>query len=186
MRDPGPGQDQDPGDERDPSTVACLGRTRSAVLNVLVVVGAGIAASGWVLGRHDPDPAPPWGFPATRRASMIALMALIAASYLVLRVGSGREALGDPSRRASRFFRARVAASSVAALAVPLGFAHGWFLDPRLEAIAPCWVAALGLGFLCLPKGPELDDFDEPDGRLRPGRPADRTARTPGAAKEAS
>ena len=148
--------------ERDPVVIACLGRTRSAVLNVLVVVGAGIAASGWVLGRHDPVAALPWELLTTRRASMIALGALIAASYLILRVGSGREALRDPSRRASRFFRARVAASGVAGLAVPLGFAHGWFLDPRLESLAPYWVAALGLGFLALPRGPELDDFDEP------------------------
>ena len=160
MPDPGPGQD--PGLDRDPPAVACLERTRSAVLNVLVFVGAGIAASGWALGRHDPNAAPPWGPLATRRASMVALVALIALSYLILRVGSGREALRDPSRRASRFFRARVAAASVAALAIPLGFAQGWFVDPRLESLAPYWVAALGLGFLSLPRGPELDDFDEP------------------------
>ena len=43
-----------------------------------------------------------------------------------------------------------------------VGFAHGWLVDPRLEALAPFWVAALGLGFLALPRGHELDDFDEP------------------------
>jgi hypothetical protein len=160
MPDLGPGED--PGLERNPPAVACLGRTRSAVLNVLVIVGGGIAASGWALGRHDPAAALPWGLATTRRASMIALVALIALSYFILRIGSGREALRDPSRRASRFFRARVAASSVAALTIPLGFAHGWFIDPRLESLAPYWVAALGLGFLALPRGHELDDFDEP------------------------
>jgi hypothetical protein len=154
--------DFDPALGRDPSAAACLERTRSAVLNVLVVVGAGIAASGWVLGHHDPDAVLPWGLVKTRRASMVALVALIALAYLILRVVAGREMLRDPARRASRFFKGRVAASSVAALAVPLGFAYGWLVDPRLEVIAFFWVTALGLGFLALPRGHELDDFDEP------------------------
>lgn len=148
--------------ERDPSATDCVERTRSAVLNVLVVVGAGIAASGWVLGHHDPDAALPWGFFETRRASLIALGVLAALSYLILRVGTGREKLRDPGSRASRFFRGRVASASVAALAIPLGFAYGWLVDPHLEALAPFWVTALGLGFLALPRGHELDDFDEP------------------------
>jgi hypothetical protein len=147
---------------RSATSTACLDRTRSAVLNVLVVVGAGIAASGWVLGHHDPDAALPWGLLKTRRASMIALGTLIALSYMILRIVAGREMLRDPERRSARFFKGRVAAASIAALAVPLGFAHGWFLDARLEALAPYWVAALGLGFLALPSGHELDDFDEP------------------------
>ena len=154
--------DRAEGLERDPSATACLDRTRSAVLNVLVVVGAGIAASGWVLGHHDPEDPLPWGMLATRRASMIALASVIALSALILRVVAGRERLRDPARRASRFYRGRVASASLAALAIPLGFAHGWLLDPRLEALAPFWVAALGLGFLALPRGHELDDFDEP------------------------
>jgi hypothetical protein len=148
--------------ERGPMTVACLSRTRSAVLNVLVAVGAGIAASGWALGRHEPIAVLPWSLTRSRQAALGVLIAVIAASFALFRIGSGREALRDPSTRTTRFFRSRVAASAFAALAVPLGFAHGWFLDPRLEALAPYWIAALGLGFLALPKGPELDDFDEP------------------------
>ena len=62
MPEPGAGA----GTDREPAAAACLERTRSAVLNVLVVVGAGIAASGWVLGRHDPDAAPPLGPGADR------------------------------------------------------------------------------------------------------------------------
>ncbi len=146
----------------EPSAEACLDRTRSAVLNVLVAIGAGIAASGWALGQHEPDAVLPWSPVTTGRASMVALVGLVALSYATLRISSGREALKDPGRRASRFFRGRVAAAIVGGLAVPLGFAHGWFVDPRLEALAPFWVAALGLGFLALPRGPELDDFDEP------------------------
>ncbi len=147
---------------RDPAAVACLERTRSAVLNVLVAVGAGIAASGIVLGRHDVDAAPPWGVARTQRLATAALLVLVAVAYLILRVGSGREALRDGPARAGRFYRSRVTATAVAALAVPLGFASGWIADPRLDALAPFWVAALGLGFLALPRGHELDDFDDP------------------------
>ncbi|WP_435008540.1 hypothetical protein P12x_005747 [Tundrisphaera lichenicola] len=150
------------GISRKPATLACLARTRSAVLNVLVVVGAGIAASGWILGRHNPDAALPWGLERTQRALMGALMVLGVASYVLLRVGSGRDALRDPSRRAANFFKARVGTASIAGLAIPLGFAYGWLIDPRLQALAPFWIAALGLGFLALPRGAELDDFDEP------------------------
>src|SRR4051812_37367866 len=101
MRDPGAVPELD----RDPATAACLERTRSAVLNVLVAVGAGIAASGWALGRHEPDAVLPWGLIRTQRAGMAALGVVVALSYATLRVGSGREALRDPSRRAARFFR---------------------------------------------------------------------------------
>jgi hypothetical protein len=154
--------DPSPGLERPSEANACLERTRSAVLNVLVVIGAMIAASGWVLGHHDVDPLPRGVEETWRFASMIALGVLIALSYLILRIVAGRERLRDPSRRASRFFGGRVASAIVAGLAVPLGFAHGWLLNPNLEALAPFWVAAVGLGFLALPRGHELDDFDEP------------------------
>jgi hypothetical protein len=148
--------------DRPAAVVACLERTRSAVLNVLVFVGAGIAASGWVLGNHDPDAVLPWGFVKTRQVALGVLAGLVAVSYAILRIIAGREALRDPARRASRFFKGRVAASCISALAVPLGFAYGWFVDPLLGSIAPFWIAALALGFLALPRGPELDDFDEP------------------------
>src|SRR4051794_10619551 len=94
--------------DREPAATACLERTRSAVLNVLVVVGAGIAASGWILGRHDPDAALPWGPERTGRAFMAALLVLGGFAYLLLRVGSGREALREPAQRASKFFKAQV------------------------------------------------------------------------------
>ncbi len=151
---------------RDPATVACLDRTRSGVLNVLVAVGSGIAASGWILGRHQPGGPPPWGPARTQRVATAAVMVLVALSYMVLRVGSGRESLLDPATRADRFRRARLGSAALGALAVPLGFAYGWFADPRLEALAPFWVGALGLGFLALPRGHELDGFAEPIAEL--------------------
>ncbi len=147
---------------RPPEAVACLVRTRSAVLNVMVFVGAGIAVSGWGLGRHKVLQPIFLGLTVTRRGSIVVLLGLIALAYLILRVGSGRELLRDPNTRASRFFWARLAAAIVAAWAIPLGFVAGWANDARLEALAPFWIAALGLGFLALPRGYELDDFAEP------------------------
>ncbi len=149
---------------RDPETIACLERTKSAVLNVLVAVGSGIAVSGLVLGRHEAVGPLPWDGPKTQRAAFLILIGLIALAYMILRVGSNRDALRDPIARAGRFTRSRVTASAVAALAIPLGFAYGWFADPRLEALAPFWVAALGMGFLAIPRGHELDGLDASPG----------------------
>jgi hypothetical protein len=55
-----------------------------------------------------------------------------------------------------------VAAAAVGALAVPLGLVYGWTVRPRLDAVAPFWVAALALGFLALPRVHELEGFDAP------------------------
>ena len=162
---------------RDPETVDCLVRTRSAVLNVLVFVGAGIAVSGWGLRQRQAGRLAPWGWdlPLTQQGAMAVLVGLIALAYVVLRVGSNRELLRDPARRGGRFFRSRVAAAVVAASAIPLGFVAGWANDPRLEALAPFWIAALGLGFLALPRGYELDDFAEPiPARASTSPPPDR------------
>ncbi len=145
----------------DPVAAACIDRTRSSVLNVLVVVGAGIAASGLVLGRLDRgavlwDPITSW------RIAVAVLVAIFLASRLLLRVGSGREALRDASGRAARFTRAHVVSAVVGGLAVPLGFAYGWAIQPKIEAVSPFWVVALATGFLALPRGQELDGFDDP------------------------
>jgi hypothetical protein len=145
----------------EPAALVCLDRTRSAVLNVLVAVGAGIAVSGWVLGRLDRG-ALLWDPVMARRLSIIVVVALLLASRIVLRTGSGRAALKDPATRASRFERSHLIAAIVGALAVPLGFAYGWAVKPRLEDISPFWVVALASGFLALPRSHELAGFDEP------------------------
>jgi len=152
--------DRDP-TRLDPAALACLERTRSAVLNVLVVVGAGIAVSGWTLGRLDGG-ALLWDPIASRRLAVVVLVALFLAGRVVLRVGAGRSALRDPSRRAARFARAHVASAVLGGLAVPVGFAYGWAIQPRLEAVSPFWVVALTGGFLALPRTHELADFDRP------------------------
>ena len=145
----------------EPAAVACLDRTRSAVLNVLVVVGAGIAVSGWVLGRLDRG-ALVWDPIMARRNSIAVVLALLVASRVVLRVGSSRSARRDPATCARRFERSHFVAAVIGAVAVPLGFAYGWAIKPRLEDISPFWVVALASGFLALPRSHELAGFDEP------------------------
>ncbi len=148
-------------DTLEPAVVACLDRTRSAVLNVMVVAAAGIAVSGLVLRRRDRG-ALAWPLDDTRRLAYSLLLVIVTAS-IALRRGLGRRsALNDPSRRCTRFFRAHVLAVTVGALAVPLGLAHGIAAEPSLQAVAPFWVAALALGALAFPRARELEDFDEP------------------------
>lgn len=139
----------------------CLERTRSAVLNVLIVAGTGIAVSGGLLRWRDrwalsrvPD--------GVGKGILAALMAVAVASYVVRRTVSGRSA------SATRFYRGHVIAAGLATLAVPLGLAYGWFVRPRLDAVGPFWVVALALGFLAFPRARQLEDLDldldlEPD-----------------------
>lgn len=148
----------------EPAARACLHRTRSAVLNVMVAVGVGIAASGFFLAGRDPA-----GLDATSglarllvREDRLDLLILVVVGYLVRRIGTRRSALSDPAGRASRFHRAHVATAVLGALAVPLGLLHAWAVRPQLEAVAPYWVAALAIGFLSLPRAAELEGFDEP------------------------
>jgi len=146
----------------DPASRACLARTRSAVLNVLVAMGLMIAVSGWLLraraaaaGRQQPAM-------ALERGLMAGLIVLGVTSYLSRRLMGRRAALRDPSRRESVFFWSHVLPALIAALAVPLGLAHGWLIIPRLEAVIPYWVVPLALGFLALPRERELAEFDRP------------------------
>jgi hypothetical protein len=145
----------------DAASAAALERTRSAVLNVLVAVGTSIAASGFLLRWHDR-----WavlrGPDRLGRGLIVALVGVVVASYLTRRVVADRSALRDPSRRLRRFHRGHVLSAIVAACAVPLGLAYGWFIKPRLDAVVPFWVAALALGFLALPRAAELEGLDPP------------------------
>ncbi|HEX8204326.1 MAG TPA: hypothetical protein VF590_27860 [Isosphaeraceae bacterium] len=144
----------------DPAT-ACLERTRSAVLNVLVIDGCGIAASGLALGRRglgialwEPEP--------TRRRAYLALLGLTFVSYLLRRTLGARAALHDPRRRAGRFYWAHVLGAAVGTLALPLGFAYGWLIRPVPREVLPFWVVALALGVLSFPRRDEIEGFDRP------------------------
>jgi hypothetical protein len=145
----------------EPAALSCLERTRTVVVNILVAVACGIGASGLILRWRDRT-ALLRASDGTRQALLGALLVLVAASFVAKRAGAGRRALRDPSRRAARFFRAHLLAAALEALAIPLGLVYGWFVRPRLDGVAPFWVAALALGFLALPRAHELDGFDAP------------------------
>lgn len=145
----------------EPAAVACLERTRSAVLNVLVGAGVLVAASGWLLRERDrweairaPEP--------VRRGLLGGLLLVVFASYAVRRVMGSRSALREPEQRGTRFFRAHVISAAIALVALPLGLAYAWLSRGVLNDVAPFWIAAFALGFLALPRAIELADFDAP------------------------
>jgi len=143
---------------RAPDWDACLLRTRTTVLNVLVAVGLMIALSGWLLRRRAGD-----GILLAARGMheglLLALIVAAVASYLVRRAGMSRLSAIPADRRASRFYWSHVGAAVIASLGVPLGLVHGWCVDPRLESVVPFWVVPLALGFLAIPRRGEVDDL---------------------------
>ncbi len=127
---------------------ACLERTRSHVLNVMVAVGLSIAVSGWLLRQRalavQPRPA------KTISDSLYAvLIALAAASFISKRLLTTRAARAGPERFERLFYWAHVGPALIASLAVPVGFAYGWLVRPGLDAIIPFWAVPFVLGFLC-------------------------------------
>jgi hypothetical protein len=139
---------------------ACLERTRSHVLNVLVAVALSIAASGWLMWQRaltwQPRPA------KTLSDSLyVVLIAIGAASYISKRLITTRAARAEPGHRDRLFYWSHVAPASIAALAVPIGLAYGWLVSPRLDAIIPFWAVPIALGFLSLPRQSELSNRDD-------------------------
>jgi len=133
---------------------ACLERTRTAVLNVLIAVGVCIALSGGLLRFRAED----------REASasrnlhqelMASLIVISVISYATRRILSQRTLHGKPAPRESLFYW-----SIIAALAAPLGLVYGWWVDRSVQSVAPFWIAALALGSLALPRARELECFD--------------------------
>ena len=149
------------------------------MLNVLVAVGMIVALSGFVLRSRAAGAL----FPVPDRVNQgmfLGLGLIFALSTILRRVLGARARLRDPLTRGTRFYWGHVVPALVGAGAAVLGFAYGWLISPRLEAILPFWLAALVLGVLSYPRGRELDDFDTPDGPARrtgaddagPGDPA--------------
>jgi hypothetical protein len=145
----------------DPEWEACLSRTRSWVLNVLVGVGLLIAVSGWVLRRHREHaivgPSRGW-----HDGLLSGLIAVGACSYVLRRPRFRRPEGEIRSRRMARFFRSHVGSAAIAAIGVPLGLLYGWFVDPRLEGVIVFWIVPLALGLLALPRRGELDEVVPP------------------------
>ena len=113
----------------DEASQACLSRTRSAVLNVLIAVGLTIAISGWLLRGREPLPA---GL-VERQAHQVLTLSLVVLgvlSFLLRRIIGGRRGLSDPSGRASRFFWSHV-------LAAIVGADHTIGSTPRLVERSP-------------------------------------------------
>jgi hypothetical protein len=140
----------------------CLERTRSHVLNVLVVVGLSIAVSGWLLrGRaQDWQPRPA----KTLSDSLyVALIALAATSYIARRIIAARATRADAGFRDQLFYWSHVGPALIAAVAVPLGFAYGWLVTPRLDAVIPFWAVPFALGCLSFPRQSELTDLERAD-----------------------
>lgn len=145
----------------EPAARQCLEQTRTSVLNVLVAVGIGIAASGLYLRGRDRG-ALFWPERTAARTSYLLLLGLVLASFATRRVGASRSALKDAEGRGARFYRAHLSSAIIGALAVPLGLLYAWAVRPRLDAVAPFWIAALALGVLALPRAYELEDFETP------------------------
>jgi hypothetical protein len=151
-----------------PAWAVCLERTRSAVLNVLVGVGLTIAFGGWLLRGRAEGRLPPreqW----LHELLLAALIVLAVASYLIRRSARRPVASEDPGHRQARFYRSHVVAALIAALEAPIGIIYGLWIDPRLGAVIPFWVAALALGFLAIPRAHELGDYDPSS--TNPGAP---------------
>jgi hypothetical protein len=137
---------------------ACLDRTRSAVLNVLMAVALMIAVSAGMLRAWPLEKLPAASRVAYQRLAAL-LFVLGVASYASRRVLLRYTAQTESSRRETLFFWSHVVPAIIAALATPLGLYCGWFVDPRLGAVSPFWVVPLALGFLAFPREHELEVF---------------------------
>jgi hypothetical protein len=145
----------------DVTSLDCLRRTRSAVLNVLIGVALVVACSGLIL-RSRPEGAWPGVAGKLNQSMLAALFVLFAVSTLFRRSLCRRARLHDPRSRWPRFYWGHVIPALVGAVAAPLGLLHGWLVSPRVETIAPFWLTALLVGILAYPRGYELEGFDAP------------------------
>lgn len=145
----------------DPGSLDCLRRTRSGVLNVLVVVGLFVALAGALLrGRGGADI--PAGIDRRSRPFHVGLLVIFVVSTFARRSLGLRSRLRDPQQRARRFYWAHVIPAILGGLAAPLGLFHGIVVSGRLEAILPFWITALVLGVLAYPRARELEGLGAP------------------------
>lgn len=138
---------------------ACLDRTRTAVLNVLVAIGLVIAVTGAVL-RFRADQDGPLRSRSLRQPLLGGLIVIAVISYAARRILSQRIAGGQTGATESLFFWSHLLPALIAAAAAPLGLVYGWWVDSRLQSVIPFWVVSLALGSLALPRASELECFD--------------------------
>lgn len=144
----------------DPSVSRLLERTRSVVLNVMILDGLAIAATGLILRRWDGIETD-FDRGLLKKLLLGGLLGLFAVATFVLRGLGGRQRLESSSTRGQRYFSSRVATAILGWCALPLGIAYGMLLDPSLGGVAPFWLAAIVLGRLALPRAVDLEGFDE-------------------------
>ena len=152
----------------DPEWTVCLERTRRAVLNILVAVGATIALGGWLLRGRAAAQGPP-AHPVRLPMMMLSLILLAVASYLTRRLARRHAAKIKPGARQALFYWSHVDSAAVAIFVAALGIFCGWFIDSRFEVLISFWVVALVLGFQAIPRTYELDDYISPP--TDPGEP---------------
>lgn len=145
----------------DPGSLDCLRRTRSGVLNVLVVVGLFVALSGALL-RGRGGAGIPAGIDRQSQPFLLGLLVIFVISTFARRSLGLRSRLRDPRQRARRFYWAHVIPAILGGLAAPLGLFHGIVVSGRLEAILPFWITALVLGVLAYPRSHELEGLGAP------------------------
>ncbi len=140
-----------------PIGAGCLRRARGLVINVMIAASAGIAISGVIL-RNCERGALQLPRDRTRQLAQLLLFALALAS-IWLRVHVPRREGDSAPALANRFIAFRLASSVSAALAVPLGLAYSWAVEPDLTVVAPFWAVALGLNVLAIPRTSQVESL---------------------------
>jgi hypothetical protein len=140
---------------------ACLERTRTAVLNVLIAVGSVIAVSGGVLRIRAASQQPP-ATSGLRRGLSATLIVIAVFSYVTRRMMASHLGYDQAATSQSRFYWSHVAPAIIAALAAPLGLVYGWWVDSSVQSVIPFWVVALALGSLALPRASEVEYLHGP------------------------
>ncbi|MGO9468387.1 MAG: hypothetical protein ACLQVF_30000 [Isosphaeraceae bacterium] len=138
---------------------ACLERTRTAVLNVLIAVGLCIALSGGLL-RFRTEALAPSAARNLHQKLMAGLIVISVISYAARRILSQQAIRGQAASRQSLFYWSHLLPALIAALAAPLGLAYGWWVNASFRSVVPFWIAALALGSLALPRAREVEYFD--------------------------
>lgn len=138
-----------------------LERTRSWVLNILVLDGLSILASAllvrwWGPVEADVDPA------TLKKGFFGSLFACFVLARILLRQLGSRERLAPGSSRGRRYLQSRVVTAALGWAALPLGLGYALTVEPTVQGIVPYWVAALLLGAIALPRQSDLEGFDEP------------------------
>lgn len=129
----------------------------------MLAAAVGIAVSGVILRFRD-DPAFAFSRGRTRQLAQL-LLFVLAMTSVWLRVRIPIRGEESSSSKANRFVAIRTASAISAALAVPLGLAYSWAVEPDLAAVAPFWAVAIGFSLFAIPRSHQVESLglDGPD-----------------------